>query len=85
MIDERGFYVQDKLTAEQQAAILAGTWMPGEPVGPKPGELRETIVKDRVGRPISTFEGDKGVWMNQFKSPMFRQVRINKEAKGFAS
>jgi hypothetical protein len=76
VINERGFWVQDKLTAEQQAAVLAGTWTPGGPQQPetKPGVLTETITRcDETGRKIRSYQGDKKVWMAPFQGPMLQQ------------
>lgn len=43
------------------------------------GSLRAIVKKDRTGREITEWVGDKGVWMDQFKAPAQLMVRINKD------
>jgi 8-oxo-dGTP pyrophosphatase MutT (NUDIX family)/predicted DCC family thiol-disulfide oxidoreductase YuxK len=51
------------------------------PVDLPAGGLREITKHDRAGRKLSEFIGSPSAWMNQFKTPRLRQVRINKEGK----
>jgi hypothetical protein len=41
------------------------------------GQLVETVTVDRTGRKISTFEGPKSAWMDQFKSAGLRVTKWN--------
>jgi len=51
------------------------------PVDIPAGGLREIVKHDPAGRKMSEFVGHPGAWMNDFKTPRLRQVRINKEGK----
>lgn len=74
-------YEEYRKQANALAAQTAANWVPpGSTAAPKPGVLQEkVIVCPETGRKSREFSGDKSVWMNQFKGPMFRQIRINKE------
>jgi hypothetical protein len=44
------------------------------------GQLRAIVKKDRTGREITEWVGNKSVWMDQFKSPAQLMVKLDKEA-----
>ncbi|QIN63122.1 hypothetical protein SBC1_31460 [Caballeronia sp. SBC1] len=74
---EAGFHL---MTVEQQHQFLKDRERHESRV--KAGELIETKTRDQTGREISTFSGPKSAWMNQFKSPAYRMIKIDKHAKG---
>lgn len=72
---EAGFHL---MTEDQQIAFLKAR----EADAPKPGTLVMKVRHDDTGREIREFVGDKSAWVNQFKSPAFRMIKINKHARG---
>jgi ADP-ribose pyrophosphatase YjhB (NUDIX family) len=65
---------EDKIYADAMDAAI-------HPVDLPAGGLREIVKQDPAGRKMSEFIGSPGAWMNDFKTPRLRQVRINKEGK----
>lgn len=72
-------YEEYRKQANALAAQTAANWVsPGSAAAPKPGVLKEKVIECPVtGRKSREFEGDKSVWMNEYKSPRYLQVRIN--------
>lgn len=65
---------EDKIYADAMDSAI-------HPVDVPAGGLREIVKHDPAGRKMSEFVGHPGAWMNDFKTPRLRQVRINKEGK----
>ncbi|HDI6149343.1 TPA: NUDIX hydrolase, partial [Escherichia coli] len=42
-----------------------------------PGHLGKTVRMDEAGRRITEYQGDPNVWLNAFKIPPRRLVKIN--------
>jgi hypothetical protein len=63
-IAEGDIYADAKSAAAQPAEAAAG-------------KLYAVTHKDRAGREITEWKGDKSVWMDQFKAPGYRQLMIN--------
>lgn len=64
--------IEDQIYAD---ALHAGN----NPVVAEGGTLREMKRRDQTGREISTFVGDIGAWMNQFKAQRSSLTAINKQ------
>jgi hypothetical protein len=65
----------------EQVADFAPTVLKEALAAPKRrGELAEVRLRDRSGRVISEFEGDKNTWLNQFRGIGWAMTEINGKA-----
>jgi hypothetical protein len=44
-----------------------------------PGKLEYHVERDDTGREIRTWTGPKSAWMNDFKAPVYYQIKIDKD------
>ncbi|MEM5382620.1 hypothetical protein VSR68_03315 [Paraburkholderia phymatum] len=78
---------QRTIEASQGRIVNDANGIPRRVYGDMPSEhepMRAVKRKDATGRVITEYEGGSmDEWMRQFKTPVFRQVRICKDARDF--